>query len=109
MDDSFESNTAALTASGKFLLGEIADYITNQPGSKWRIEGYMDDRGSATELKKISLERANSVYNYLVSKGLSPDQFNVFGYGSSNPVTTNYTLEGRSTNRRVLIIRENSK
>jgi outer membrane protein OmpA-like peptidoglycan-associated protein/opacity protein-like surface antigen len=105
-DDAFESNTATMRELAKILLNEIAVYIKNQPESKWKIEGYTDNQGSASILKKLSLERANAVYDYLISQGLSSDQFTVLGLGGANPITNNDTEEGRSTNRRILIIRE---
>jgi outer membrane protein OmpA-like peptidoglycan-associated protein len=105
-DDTFESNSAELIETSKILLNEIANYIKNQPGSKWRIEGYMDNQGSISMLKKLSFDRAKSVLDYLVSQGLSPDQFSIFGLGNSSPIANNNTAEGRSTNRRIIIIRE---
>ena len=105
-DDTFETNSAALINVAKILLNEIAGYIKNQPGSKWRIEGHTDNQGSASMLKKLSYNRAKNVYEYLISQGLSPEQFSVYGLGNSSPVANNDTPEGRSTNRRIIIIRE---
>jgi len=105
-DDVFEPNESTFTSLAKILLDEIADYIINQPESKWKIEGYMDNQGSASLLKKLSYNRAKAVYDYLIEQGLSPDQFTVSGLGNANPISTNNTEEGRSSNRRVLIIRE---
>ncbi len=105
-DDTFEANTSTMKDLGKILLNEIAVYLKSQPGSRWRIEGYMDNQGSTSLLNKLSTQRANTVYNYLVSEGLSRNQFTVAGYGSASPIADNNTEEGRSANRRVLIIRE---
>jgi outer membrane protein OmpA-like peptidoglycan-associated protein len=104
-DDSFEPNSATLNDLAKVLLKEIVDYIKERPDSKWQIEGYTDSQGSASTQKKVSLERAESVYNYLISEGLSEDQFTVSGLGSSNPIASNTTEEGRSANRRIIISR----
>ena len=105
-DDTFEPNSATLKDMAKILLTEVATSIKSQTGSKWKIEGYMDNQGSASLLKKLSYNRAKAVYEYLVSEGLSSDQFTIYGQGSANPISTNDTEEGRSANRRVLIIRE---
>ena len=105
-DDSFEPNTITLKELAKILLDEIAAYIKNQPESRWRIEGYTDNQGSASLQKKITSERAYAIYDYLIAEGLSADQFTVSGLGSSNPIASNNTEEGRSANRRILIIRE---
>ncbi|HRP93229.1 MAG TPA: OmpA family protein [Ignavibacteriaceae bacterium] len=105
-DDTFESNSAALIEVSKILLKEIANYIKNQPDSRWRIEGYTDNQGSTSFLKKLSYDRAKSVYEYLISQGPSSSQFTLFGLGSTSPIANNDTPEVRSTNRRIIIIRE---
>ena len=105
-DDTFEINSAALIEVSKILLKEIANYIKDQPSSKWRIEGYTDNQGSTSFLKKLSYDRAKSVYEYLISQGPSSSQFTLFGLGSTSPIASNDTPEGRSTNRRIIIIRE---
>ncbi len=104
-DDTFEPNTATLIESSKILLNEIATYIKTQSGSKWKIEGYMDNQGSASFLKKLSYDRAKAVYDYFISQGLSAEQFTISGLGNASPIASNNTTEGRSTNRRILIIR----
>jgi OmpA-OmpF porin, OOP family len=105
-DDTFESNSAVLIGTSKILLNEIVSYIKNQPGSKWRIEGYTDNQGSSYILKKLSYDRAKTIFDYLVSQGLSPEQFSLYGLGNSSPIANNSTQEGRGTNRRIIIIRE---
>lgn len=105
-DDTFESNTATLKEIAKILLNEIVNYMKNQSGSKWRIEGYMDNQGSTYLLKKLSYDRAKSIYEYFISQELSADRFSVYGLGNSSPIANNDTAEGRSTNKRIIIIRE---
>ena len=105
-DDTFEPNSAAFIELSKILLKEIATYLKSQSGSKWRIEGHTDNQGSTSLLKKLSYERAKAVYDYLISENLPPEQFSVYGLGSTSPIANNNTSEGRSTNRRIIIIRE---
>jgi outer membrane protein OmpA-like peptidoglycan-associated protein len=106
-DDTFASNSSANLKDGaKLLLNEIAFYIQNQPGSKWRIEGHMDSQGAASTIKKLSYDRAKTVLDYLISKGIPSDQFTLYGLGDSFPIANNNIAEGRSTNRRIVIIRE---
>jgi len=66
----------------------------------------MDSEGSVTFIKKLSYDRAKTVMDYLVSQGLSADRFTLYGLGDSFPIANNNTAEGRSTNRRIMIIRE---
>ncbi len=106
-DDTFVSpSSSALKEGAKLLLNEIAFYIQNQPESKWRIEGHMDSQGVESIIKKLSFDRANSVMQYLISRGIPANQLTLYGLGDSFPVGNNNTAEGRSSNRRILIIRE---
>ena len=55
-------------------------------------------------LKKGYLQkRTQSVKDFLVKMGVSPDQMTTVGYGESKPIMTNDTPEGKSKNRRVEI------
>jgi len=75
--------------------------------SKWLVEGHTDNTGSANKNKALSLKRANSVVSYLVSKGINRNRFTVRGMGFDYPVADNRTEEGRTKNRRVVILRVN--
>ena len=105
-EDTFVNNSFTLEESSKLILNEIAFYIKNQIGSKWRIEGHMDSQGSVYTIKKLSYDRAKAVYDYIVSQGVLANQLEVYGLGDSFPIGNNNTSEGRSANRRIMIIRE---
>lgn len=105
-EDTFNNGSSFLKESTKLILNEIAFYIQNQIGSKWRIEGHMDSQGSVYTIKKISYDRAKTVFDYLVANGVSPNQLEVYGLGDSFPIGNNNTQEGRNSNRRIMIIRE---
>jgi len=68
------------------------------------IEGHTDDRGTEDYNMTLSENRAKSVYNQLVRQGVSSSRCAVIGFGESDPVADNNTLEGRQQNRRVEII-----
>jgi outer membrane protein OmpA-like peptidoglycan-associated protein len=48
------------------------------------------------------------VFDYLTSRGVSPDRLKSVGYGEANPIAPNDTAEGRQLNRRVMLIRTDS-
>jgi outer membrane protein OmpA-like peptidoglycan-associated protein len=73
------------------------------PLSRWTIEGYTDNSGSNKKNIRISLERAQSVVNYFVSKGIPRNHFKVYGKGNANPIASNKTATGKAKNRRVII------
>jgi len=83
------------------LLDEIVKILNDYPDYMMTIEGHTDNVGSDEVNLKVSRERANSVKNYFVSKGISTDRLSAEGYGESRPVANNKTAAGRAKNRRV--------
>lgn len=67
------------------------------------VAGYTDNVGSDAANMKLSQQRAETVRNYLVSRGIKADKIQAKGYGSSDPVADNSTPEGRKQNRRTEI------
>jgi OOP family OmpA-OmpF porin len=68
------------------------------------IVGHTDDVGDDDYNMALSLERAQSVRDYLVSKGLDPNKILVAGMGETDPIASNSTPEGRAENRRVEVL-----
>lgn len=67
---------------------------------KIEISGHTDNKGSAEYNKKLSENRAKSVQEYLVKKGISPDRMSFAGYGFDRPIAPNDNEGGRQLNRR---------
>jgi OOP family OmpA-OmpF porin len=65
------------------------------------VAGYTDSVGSDEYNLKLSQDRANSVKQYIVSRGAPGNRINPVGYGEQNPIADNGTEEGRALNRRV--------
>ena len=78
--------------------------LAAHPKAQVRIEGHTDDTGTAAANLKLSERRAVAVRNELLQLGLSRKQLIVVALGSSEPVDTNSTEEGRARNRRVRIV-----
>ncbi|MFQ3173726.1 MAG: outer membrane protein OmpA-like peptidoglycan-associated protein [Flavobacterium sp.] len=97
----FDTNKSTLTATAKANLDKLVPVFLEYPDTDITIFGYTDITGPADYNLKLSGERAASVRNYLVGKGLSSSRFNVTGLGIANPIATNETEQGRSENRRV--------
>lgn len=87
------------------ILQSIAQSVHNTD-STISVEGHTDNRGgTAAQQYRLSMRRAGSVLDYFVyAAGMSPTRFALAGYGSSRPVDSNDTEQGRSKNRRVEII-----
>eukprot|EP01041_Mallomonas_annulata_P039068 gene39068-62691_t len=65
------------------------------------VEGHTDNVGEPTQNKRLSLERAYNVREYLISKGIAGYRIQFKGYGDMKPIADNNTEEGRKMNRRV--------
>lgn len=81
-------------------LNNLADYMIQNVNLRIEIGGHTDNQGSDEYNEKLSLDRARSVYNYLIDKGVSASRLAYKGYGKSQPIATNETEEGRASNRR---------
>jgi outer membrane protein OmpA-like peptidoglycan-associated protein len=105
----FASNKSDLLPSAQAKLGEVAAALTQQDSlSKIVVEGHTDSQGGATFNQDLSQRRAQSVRDYLVTRGMAPDRITSQGFGLTRPIADNSTAEGRADNRRVEIIVQSS-
>jgi outer membrane protein OmpA-like peptidoglycan-associated protein len=100
----FASGKSELLPIAKEKLRTVAKTLKDQGSPPVRIEGHTDSTGSATENRKLSLDRADSVKSYLVSEGLPAAKITTVGKGPDVPVAENSSPEGRANNRRVELI-----
>ena len=100
----FSPNTAELDASSFVLLDEVVKVLRETPKLRLRIEGHTDASGDEGANMILSRRRAEVVRDYLVSKGVGYDRLEAQGYGSSRPIDTNRTEEGREHNRRIELV-----
>ncbi|MGY3862711.1 MULTISPECIES: OmpA family protein [Aeromonas] len=81
---------------GKVLLGVGLD--------KARVDGHTDNTGESSYNQQLSLKRAQSVADVLISVGMNPANLEVRGRGETAPVADNKSASGRAENRRVAIV-----
>jgi outer membrane protein OmpA-like peptidoglycan-associated protein len=101
-----------LFASGKWellpiaqeKLTQIAQALKEQEDATIVVEGHTDSLGSAGANQELSQNRARSVRDFLVSRGLPNERVSAVGHGPDRPVADNKSPEGRANNRRVEII-----
>lgn len=99
----FDVDSDILRVEALPRLDKVAEWFQAHPSARAEIEGHTDSTASAAYNMNLSERRALSVYNYLVSRGISPDRLTYRGYGLTRPRDTNATPEGRQRNRRVEI------
>ncbi len=101
----FSSNHAELLPSAQVKLNEVALALTRQDvESKIVVEGHTDSQGQPEYNQDLSQRRAQSVRDYLVSRGIAADRVTAQGFGLTRPIADNTSPEGRANNRRVEIV-----
>lgn len=81
-------------------VNRLLEILKKQPTMKIEVSGHTDNIGDADLNQKLSENRAKAVATYLISKGIDASRITPVGYGSTKPVATNATAEGRQQNRR---------
>ncbi len=97
----FEPSKSYLLSSSYETLDAMADWLKKHPKNIIEIEGHTDKGKNYEYNMNLSQDRANAVMNYLVQRGVNPNQLKAKGYGSTKPIADNETIEGRKLNRRV--------
>ncbi|MFH1534620.1 MAG: OmpA family protein, partial [Patescibacteria group bacterium] len=96
----FDFAKSTLRPESMLELNRLVELLKDSPTLKIEISGHTDNIGSYAYNIKLSEDRAKSVVNYLISKGISTYRLAYKGYGYNQPIATNYTEEGRQLNRR---------
>ena len=99
-DIKYETNSDAINTQIQTLLDEFADYLQLNKTIKISIYGHTDNVGLAEKNQELSTQRAKSVFDYLIKKGVNTSRLSYKGFGASKPVVSNNTEAGRSRNRR---------
>jgi outer membrane protein OmpA-like peptidoglycan-associated protein len=100
----FEGKSAQFMPSSFPVLDQLANILNYQIKSIIQIAGHTDNTGIESENVLISVSRAKAVSEYLVSKGVRPWRLKTVGFGSSIPISSNDTEEGRILNRRIEMV-----
>jgi len=96
---------ARLTNIAKAKLDEVALKMRQDSEMTAQVIGYSDSTGSDAANQRISLQRAEAVKTYLVTRhGIDPSRITTEGRGSAEPVGDNATAAGRAQNRRAVVI-----
>jgi outer membrane protein OmpA-like peptidoglycan-associated protein len=100
----FDFNAFILKPEAKDALSAVGDIIRETPAKKIVVTGHTDNVGSESYNMRLSLQRAQSVADYLIyCEKVDPRLFEIVGKGESEPIADNATEEGRAKNRRVEI------
>ncbi|HLG36249.1 MAG TPA: OmpA family protein, partial [Bacteroidia bacterium] len=96
----FATNSSEINDTIKVVVNNFSDFLKENPKVKVAIYGHTDNVGGEQDNMMLSMSRAKTVYEYLISTGIEKERLSYRGFGMNNPVATNTTEAGRSRNRR---------
>lgn len=99
----FEVNATTPLPASKPNLAHVASWIKMNPELNIEIQGHTDNTGNYDKNLNLSLKRAEAVRQALIRQGCKASKLSAVGYGSTQPIATNTTPEGRTLNRRTQI------
>ncbi len=101
----FETGKSDIKPESQKIIDEIAGMLKANPALKVSIEGHTDNVGTPAANKTLSENRAKSVMNAVITKGIYKGRLTSKGWGQEKPTMNNTTEEGKAKNRRVEIVK----
>ncbi|TLD96579.1 cell envelope biogenesis protein OmpA [Helicobacter jaachi] len=102
-DITFRTGSADLSGDFYPVLNSVAKVLNKYEKTIVSVVGFTDNTGSDATNLALSQQRANAVAQYLKNQKVKSERFVIEGLGSSEPIASNATAEGRAKNRRVEI------
>jgi outer membrane protein OmpA-like peptidoglycan-associated protein len=102
---SFKSGSSLMSVHSYRFLEPLIEELKKYPDVQIEIRGHTDSVGRYDSNMRLSQLRAESVMQYLISKGIDASRMKAVGYGPSSPIADNRSAAGRRANRRIEIVR----
>jgi peptidoglycan-associated lipoprotein len=100
----FESDSTDLSPTAIATLDKQAQWLQRYPRYTFLIEGHADERGTREYNFSLSARRAQTVRDYLISRGINGSRFRTVSYGKERPVATCNDISCWSQNRRAVTL-----
>ncbi|MGF6670460.1 outer membrane protein OmpA-like peptidoglycan-associated protein [Pseudomonas monsensis] len=100
----FGSDVESLNSQSTEIVERIGKALLGVGIERVRVDGHTDASGKEAYNQQLSLRRAKSVANVLLTVGMKQENIQLQGLGSKEPVASNDTVAGRTENRRVSIV-----
>lgn len=97
----FATNSASISQGFYPVLDDVVKVLNKYEKTTLVIEGHTDNTGSLEYNQTLSLNRANAVRNHFMGNGVDQRRLTTMGFGPTQPVADNNTVDGRQLNRRV--------
>jgi len=99
----FETNSDQLVAGAQTVLDNAAATLRKNPSLIVEVAGHTDSDGAAEYNLVLSMRRATSVRNYLISRDVSANRLTARGYGEEQPIASGNSAGAKAANRRVVL------
>jgi outer membrane protein OmpA-like peptidoglycan-associated protein len=100
----FDTGRAQLKSGAERKLDQLAQFLKDHPDRRVEIDGFTDSVGSDSFNEQLSLNRADSVKDALMARGIDSSRVTTQGFGKEYPVASNNESSGRQLNRRVEVV-----
>jgi outer membrane protein OmpA-like peptidoglycan-associated protein len=100
----FNTNEYTLLPESLTELYNLSQLLINNPSLSIEIQGHTDNVGNDAMNEKLSLNRAKSVYDYLIKQKIATDRLTFKGYGKQKPIAANDSESNRQRNRRTSFV-----
>ncbi len=97
----FDSGSANIKPESFYILDNMVEILNANPNATVQIAGHTDSDGSTSYNQTLSEQRATSVFNYLVQRGVSARMLTIMGFGENQPVVPNTSASNKAMNRRI--------
>ncbi|MGA9657648.1 MAG: peptidoglycan-associated lipoprotein Pal [Asticcacaulis sp.] len=95
----FDTDSSSIRADAQGILAAQADWLMRYPAVNIRIEGNADERGTREYNFALGARRAQSVSDFLTSKGVVPSRISTISYGKESPIANGSDEEAWGQNR----------
>jgi outer membrane protein OmpA-like peptidoglycan-associated protein len=97
----FDINSFRVKAKGIAYIKQLAEFLKNHKNIRLEIDGYTDSDGNKKNNDRLSEWRAKEIKRQLIIEGIKAARLTTRGFGSSKPLVSDLTEEGKAANRRV--------
>lgn len=97
----FDTDEFELRPESQTELSKVVEFMKKNPELQIEVGGHTDNVGNSDYNDTLSLNRAKSVYTFLIAAGIAAKRVKYQGYGSKLPIGDNLTAYGRQLNRRI--------
>jgi peptidoglycan-associated lipoprotein len=100
----FETDSTELTPQARETLEKQAQWLTRYNRYAFTVEGHADERGTREYNIALGARRAQTVRDYLASRGIEPSRMRTISYGKERPVAVCNDISCWSQNRRAVTV-----